>query len=128
MTPHVVNVLLVGESAMEFSFLLQRLQKRGCECCVAASSYQATELSGNRLFDLVLCGSRTEGSRTLIASFIGSRTTLFRWHLLEDGCYWVPAVRHGEECVAPTALRPSEFAQVLDRIVEEIKSAKQRSP
>ncbi len=122
MSTRAVRVLLVGEIVEGFSFLLQHLKKRGCECYVATSSLEATRLSSGHAFDLVLCTDRMEGINALIESLIGSSTTLFHFHPVEDSCWWLPAVRHGEKCLGTPALRPSEFANVLDRMVDEIKS------
>jgi hypothetical protein len=127
MSTKLVRVLLVGESAKGFSSLLQRLEKRGCECYVATSNLEATRLSVRHLFDLVLCTDRMEGINALIASLIGSPTTLFSCYPVEDSCWWLPAVRHGEKCLGTPALRPSEFANVLDRMVDEIKSGEHLS-
>jgi hypothetical protein len=117
-----VSVLLVGESARGFSFLLEHLEKRGCDCFVAASGSEAARLCAGRIFDLVLCTDRIESTSTLIASLIGSRTTLFCSHPVEDSCWWLPAVRAGKKCLGTPALRPSEFANILDKMVDKIKS------
>jgi len=124
MSTKLVSVLIVGESAKGSSFLLQRLGKQGCECHVATSTGEAIRLSARHSFDLVLCTDWMQGINTLIAALIGSPASLFRCHPVEDSCWWLPAVRHGEECLGTPALRPSEFAHELDGIVEEIKSDK----
>ncbi len=124
MSTKLVSVLVVGESAKGFSFLLQRLEKRGCECHVATSSSEAAGLSIGYVFDLVLCTDPVEGINALIASLIGSPTTLFRCYPVEDNCWWLPAVRHGEKCLGAPALRPAEFGCALEGLVEEIQSGK----
>jgi hypothetical protein len=124
MSTKLVSVLLVGESVEGFSFLLQHLKKRGCECYVATSSSEATRLSGGHAFDLVLWTGGMSGINALIASLIGSPASLFCSHPVEDSCWWLPAVRHGEKCLGAPALRPGEFACALDGIVEQIKSGK----
>jgi hypothetical protein len=122
MSTRAVRVLLVGESVEGFSFLLQHLKKRGCECWVATSNWDATRLSGGHAFDLVLCTNGMSGINALIASLMGSPASLFCSHPVEDSCWWLPAVQHGEKCLGTPALRPSEFANALDRMVNEIKS------
>ena len=124
MSAVAVGVLLVGESAKGCSFLLEHLEKHGCECRMATSSPEAARLSAEGAFDLVLCTGQMEGINALIASFIGSPTTLFRSYPAEDSCWWLPVVWRGEECRSTPALRPSEFAVILDRVVDEIKSGK----
>jgi len=124
MSPKPVRVLLLGASAKGISFLLQRLEKRGCDCYMATSTSEAARLSVEHVFDLVLCTGHAEGIDAFAASLIGSPTSLFRCYPVEDGCWWLPAVRRGERCPGAPALRPSDFASALDRIVEEIKSGK----
>ncbi len=124
MSTNLVRVLLVGESAKGSSSLQDRLAKRGCECHAAKSCSQAILLSAGHAFDLILCTGQMEGINELVESLIGSPTTLFRCHPVEDSCWWLPVVRHGEKCLGAPALRPNEFASALNEIVEEIKSAK----
>lgn len=124
MSTVAVRVLLVGKSAKGCSLLLEHLENDGCECRMATSSPEAARLSAEHSFDLVLCTGPMEGINALIASLIGSPTTLFRCYPVEDNCWWLSAVRRGEDCMSAPALRPSEFAVVLDRLVDEIKSGK----
>jgi hypothetical protein len=51
----------------------------------------------------------------------GSRITLFYALPVEEGCWWVPVLRIGDECIGEPALRPHEFSIVLDVIVKELK-------
>lgn len=117
-----VKVLLAGERANGFSLLLQYLERRGYECRVAASSSEAMRLCAAYAFDVVLCTDQMEEFHLLIAALAGSTATLYRCYLVEDGCWWVPAIRHGEKCLGAAALRSTEFSIALDRIVDEVKS------
>jgi len=124
MSTKLVSVLVVGESAKGSSFLLQRLEKRGCECHVATSSAEAVRLFAGHGFDLVLCTDWMQGINTLIAALLGSPASLFRCHPVEDSCWWLPTVRHGEKCQGAPALRPAEFGCALEGLVEEIQSGR----
>jgi len=119
-----VEVLFVSKSAKGCSFLLEQLEKQGCDCHMATSCPEATRLSAGRAFDLVLSIGQMEGIDALIASFHGSSTTLFRCYPVEESCWWLPVVWRGKECTSTPALRPSEFAVVLDRLMDEMKSGK----
>lgn len=119
-----VAILFVVKSAKGCSFLLQQLEKRGCACSIAASCPEAGRLCEGRNFDLVLCIGQMEGINALTASFYGSSTTLFRCYPVEDSCWWMPAVWRGKECMTTPALRPSEFALILDELVDEIQSGR----
>ncbi|MBZ5701852.1 MAG: hypothetical protein LAN84_08390 [Acidobacteriia bacterium] len=118
-----VKVLLVGEHPTGYSFLSQRLEKRGCECRVATSNSDGARLFRELPFDLILCCDSRDGIGPLVASTLGSSASLFRSHRVENGCLWLPAVLHGQECPGAPALQPREFTKVLDQLVEMIKSA-----
>jgi hypothetical protein len=57
----------------------------------------------------------------LISLLEGSDVTLFYFQLVEDGCWWLPALRSGQTCFGSYALRPSEFVLSLNEIMEEIR-------
>ena len=118
-----VKVLLVGERPTGYSFLSQRLEKRGCECRVAAANSDGARRFHEQPFDLILCCDSRDGIGPLVASMIGSTASLFRSHRVENGCLWLPAVLYGEQCPGAPALQPREFAKVLDQLVDRIKSA-----
>ena len=123
MKPALVRVLLVGESRIGFSSLLERLQKSGCQCLFTTSCVEGAHLVADSSFDLVLCSGQMDGSQDLVRAVRDSNATLFRYVLVEDGCWWVPAVRQGEQCACAPALRPSEFAKALDTMVREARTS-----
>jgi hypothetical protein len=57
----------------------------------------------------------------------GSRSTLFYALPIEKGCWWVPILKAGEECFGAPALRPTEFAKALDKVLEQIKAGLESS-
>ena len=118
-----VKVLLVGERPTGYSFLSHRLERRGCECRIATSNSDGARLFRELPFDLILCCDSRDSIGPLVASTIGSSASLFRSHRVENGCLWLPAVLHGQECSGAPALQPSEFAKILDQLVDMIKSA-----
>lgn len=118
----VVDVLLVGENAVEFSALSQFLEKRGGKCRFAASHAKAAQLFSERPFDLVLCTDRMADMHNLTTTLSGSLASLFCYHIFETSGWWVPAVLHGKRCLGSPALRPSDFAKVIDRMMEELKT------
>ncbi len=122
MEPRRAKVLLIGENPQGFSYLAKRLQDRGCECACAVSSQEACSLLRTQQFDLALSPMRLrDGSLfSLISLLEGSGITLFFFHAVEDGCWWLPALRCGHDCFGSSALRPSEFVAALDKTIEEI--------
>ena len=116
------KALLIGESPQGSSNLAKRLQARGCACDFAVSSQEARSMLRAERFDLVLSSMRLRDDRlfSLISLLDGSSITLFFSHIVEDGCWWLPALRHGHNCFGSSALRPSEFVVALDEAIEEI--------
>ena len=122
MEPKRPKALLIGETPQGSSYLAKRLQERGCECEFAVTYQEACSLLKAQDFDLVLSPMRLrDGSLfSLIALLDGSGITLFYSHAVEDGCWWLPALRQGQNCFGSSALRPSEFVAALDEAIEEI--------
>jgi CheY-like chemotaxis protein len=123
MGTRIPKVLLIGENAQGSSYLAQRLQGRGFECCFATSYQEACSLLMAQGVDLVLSPMRLrdESLFPLMAFLDGSGITLFYYHAVEDGCLWLPALRRGQKCFGSSALRPSEFVSALDEVMEEIR-------
>jgi hypothetical protein len=111
-----IQVLLVGENGMRCSSLAERLKQYGCECRAVSGCLDGARLVSRDSFDLVLCSGRLKGFQTLVAAARSSSASLFRYLLVEDGCWWVPTVFHGDRCSRAPAFRDAEMAKVLDAI------------
>lgn len=118
------RVLLIGETVNDSSYLAKCLEESGSECSFAKSYWESASLIRQREFDLVLSPARLrDGSGSaLIDQLSGSATTLFYYYAVERGCWWLPALRRGQECFGSPALRSREFVTVLDEIINEIRS------
>jgi hypothetical protein len=110
-TSRPVKVLLVDENAPGPCSLVRHLEDRGCHCRLACSGMEAIRLCGEQAPDLVLRADRAEGIRPLMASLVGSSARVFRCHPVEVGCWWLPGLVRGRECLWTQALRSREFAQ-----------------
>jgi len=119
----LVNVLLVGGTNIGFSPLSESLEKSGYHCEFVATCLDGARLVARASFDLVLCSGRTKGFQLLLSAARRSSASLFRYLLVEDGCWWVPTVLRGESCTRAPAFRDAEFANALDTMVKEVKSA-----
>lgn len=117
------RVLLIGEGVQDCSYLAKRLEERGCECSFAVSYQESCLLLRQQDFDLVLSPLRLrDGSgSSLIGQLEGSSTTLFYSCAVEQGCWWLPALRRGQRCFGSPALRSSEFVAALDKIIEKMR-------
>jgi len=118
-----IRVLLVGDSPEVFSSCRRRLEASGCHCEFAECEREVWNVLKQRQFDIVLSVHRGRSARSesLGALLSGSRTTLFYALPVEKGCWWVPILKVGEECFGAPALRPTEFANALDEVLEQIK-------
>lgn len=118
------RALLIGENSQGSSHLVKLLKGNGCECSFATSYQEACSLLGTQPFDLVLSPMRLRDCSIfpLVSLLDGSGVTLFYFQLVEDGCWWLPALRLGEKCFGSHALRPSEFVVSLNEVIAEIRS------
>ncbi len=116
------RVLLVGDSPEVFSSCRRRLEASGCHCEFAECERAVWNVLEQRQFDIVLSVRRRRSANTesLGALLSGSRTTLFYALPVEKSCWWVPILKVGEECLGAPALRPTEFANALDEVLEQI--------
>lgn len=128
MNSRAIRVLIVADSAMGFSSVSRLLEQRGCKCSFARSYPEGALLFSEHAFDLVLCSDRREGVNTLMNRVIESSASLFRSHLVEHSCWWLPTVLHGEKCLGMPALRPDEFAKTLDSIVHDMQLTARSTP
>jgi len=124
MRNRIPEALLIGENPQGSSYLVTRLQGYGCECSFATSYQEACSSLRSHGFELVLSPTKLRGITVfpLIELLEGSTVTLFYSHAVEQSCWWLPALRHGEKCFGSSALRPSEFVSVLDEVIAEIRT------
>jgi DNA-binding NtrC family response regulator len=118
-------VLLVGKGLHGASDLTEHLRRRNCECFLAASCEEASRLMDARPFSLVLSESVMPdcAASCLIPLLVRSGASMFLHVAVEDGCWWVPAVREGQPCLGAPALRPREFAEALEQLLRRARGA-----
>jgi hypothetical protein len=123
MAAQKVDVLLIRKAQTGHSPLSNRLARRGCDCRFATSNQEVGVLLAKNDCDLVLGPIRLDGDSLypLIGQLIGSRTTLFYYLIVEDGCWWLPAVWLGANCFGAPAIHNSDFVTVLDETIEAIR-------
>ncbi|MFI5096741.1 MAG: hypothetical protein ACHQT6_02090 [Candidatus Acidiferrales bacterium] len=113
------DVLLVGQNWYSAQALSERLHGWGYRCHLADNMRAACDLLGSRQFDLVLSNTHLPDGTGfgLLAALDGLPVTVFLCLPVEDGCFWLPAIDAGKDCLGLPALRPSEFARALDGMV-----------
>jgi hypothetical protein len=120
-----VTVLLVCEKPQEFFGYRQLFDRNDCQCQYAKSHLEVTRLPNLQELDIVLSSLRIPGEsvRALIASFSGSRASVFCSLRLEQSYWWLPVLRLGKECFGTTAFRPGDFVPVFEHLVREIRAS-----
>jgi len=118
-----IEVMLIRKGQTGQSPLCNRLAQRGCQCRFATSSHEIGPLLASHHCDLVLGPIRlhSDSLYPLISHLHGSRTTLFYYLIVEDGCWWLPAVWLGANCFGAPAIHNREFVTVLDDTIEAIR-------
>jgi len=104
-----VNVLLIGESPRLFSFCRSPLEWAGCQCHFAESHEEISRFLRYTKLDIVLSLNAHKGLSAMMALLADSRVSMFYRLPVEEGCWWVPVFRNGENCLGTPAFRPSEF-------------------
>ncbi len=112
-----IKVLLVGQTARSSLQLLQWLDNRGCQCHFASSCNDACILISQTAFDLVISqfDLQDRTAYLLMERLLGSTATLFFSKPVENGCWWLPMLVRGRECVGAPGLRPGEFLETLGK-------------
>jgi hypothetical protein len=119
-----LQALLIGESRQGSMHLEKRLESQGFKCSFIASYQTACSLLRLQSFDLILSPMRLRDSTVfpLINLLEGSNTTLFYFQTVEEGCWWLPAVRFGRKCFGSAALRSTEFISSLEEVIMEMRT------
>lgn len=66
---------------------------------------------------------------TRMISLLGrSNCHVFYAYPVENGCWWLPLMNDGQECLGAPALRPREFVGVLDQTLKEIRASHFATP
>ena len=121
------DVLLVGHSFHSAQALTDRLNQWGFRCHLASDMRAAFDLMIARPVNLVLSNTHLPDGTgfDLLMALAGLPVSAFLCLPVENGCYWLPAIDAGKECLGLPALRPSEFASTLERMVRRLDPAPQ---
>ena len=119
-----LRVLLIGENAQGCSHLVDRLRARGCKCEHVNSYEAACSLLRTQDFCVVLSPTRLHkrSCLPLMGLLEGSDITLFYAEPVEQGCWWLPALRRGIRCFGSCAVRASEFVSTLIETIDAFES------
>jgi len=114
------NVLLVGRNGSWGTLVLRPLEKFGGELSFAAPEIVTPEYVRRGAYNLILLDSTVppEHRRQLASELIGSGVSIYYSFPVENGCWWLPALRRGQDCHGAPAFRRSDFPTELERILQ----------
>ncbi len=115
------NVLLVGRNGSWGTLVLRSLEKFGSELSYAAPQTVTAEYVRKGAYNLILLDSTVspEQRRQLACELIGSEVSVFYTFPVENGCWWLPTLRRGQDCHGAPAFRRNEFPSELERILQD---------
>jgi len=115
------SVLLVGRSGSWSTLVLKSLEKFGTELFFVPPQTVTPEHVRQNGYDLILLDSTVppEQRRQLASELAGSRVSIFYTFPVENGCWWLPTLRHGQDCHGTPAFRRNEFPYELERILQD---------
>ena len=113
------SVLLVGRNGSWGTSVLKSLEKFGSELFFVAPQTVTSEYVRRGSYNLILLDSTVppEQRRKLASELIGSEASIFYTFPVENGCWWLPTLRHGQDCHGTPAFRRKEFPFELERIL-----------
>jgi len=118
-----VSVLLVGEHPCLFSPIVF-LEKMGCECHFAESNQELRNLLGHTKIDIVLSLNRRHRLLEIMSLLAGLPINMFHLLPVEEGGWWLPVLREGEDCLGVDGVRTREFSKVLTVMIRDIRIAR----
>jgi hypothetical protein len=115
------SVLLVGRNGSWGKSVLKSLEKFGTELIFVEPQTVTSERIRESAYNLVLLDSTVspEQRRQLAAELIGSSVSIFYTFPVENGCWWLPTLRHGQDRHGTPAFRRNEFPDELERILRD---------
>jgi hypothetical protein len=114
------SVLLVGRNGSWGKTLLKFLAKFSCRTSFVAQDAVTSKSLSHGAFDLVLLDSTVSPAqrRQIASELAGSEASVFYTFPVETGCWWLPALRRGQDCHGAPAFRRNEFPAELERMLE----------
>jgi hypothetical protein len=112
-----------------FSFLRPPLERLGCECHVARSCQEISDLL-SRIELLIVPGLNAyQNLSEIVPLLAGQCVSMFQVLRVEKGCGWLPVIRNGKDCRGTSAFSPKDFTYTLAEIVMGIHiKAASRTP
>lgn len=113
-----VKALLLGADAKGSSYLKWQLENRGCHCWFARSTKEAAATYQEHKFDLILSTLPLAKFDPLLVLLSSTTCKIFHCQLQDDSSWWTP-VTLGEQKSSGPGMRPSEFLEMLDKMLSQ---------
>jgi hypothetical protein len=112
---------LVGRSGSWGTSVLKSLEKLQSEISYATPHEVTSEYVKRGGYNVILLDSTvpSEQRKQLSFELVGSGASIFYTFPVENGCWWLPALRHGQNCHGAPAFRRNEFPLELERIFQD---------
>jgi hypothetical protein len=114
---NVANLLLVGECGRVFSSI-PLLEESGCRCFFAMSNRELQKLLMHTNPDIVLSLNTRNRLFEMVTLLRELPVNMFHMLPVEKGCWWLPVLRDGKDCLGMGALRAGEFCEVFAETVK----------
>jgi len=100
--------------------VLRPIEKFGGELSFAAPQIVTPEYVRRGAYNLILLDSTVhpEQRRQLASELNGSGVSIYYSFPVENGCWWLPALRRGQDCHGAPAFRRSDFPMELERTLQ----------
>jgi hypothetical protein len=115
------SVLLVGRNGSWGTPVLKTLEKFEAELIFATPQNVTADCVRESGCNLLLLDSTVpvEQRRLLASELLGSDVSIFYTFPVENGCWWLPTLRHGRDCHGTPAFRRNEFPRELERVLQD---------
>ena len=119
------DALLVGQNLHGALALTDRLHRWGFRCHFAGNVRAASDLLSSHSVDLMLSNTHLPDGTGfgLLMGLAALPVTAFLCLPVENGCFWLPAIDGGKECLGLPALRPAEFASAIEEMAQCLTAA-----
>jgi hypothetical protein len=115
------SVLLVGRNGSWGKLVLKSLEKFGAELSFAPPITVTPDHVRKGEYNIILLDSTVppEQRRQLASELAGSSISIFYSFPVESDCWWLPTLRHGQDCHGAPAFRRNEFPNELEHILQD---------
>jgi hypothetical protein len=120
-TRSYAKILVLGDPSVG-SYICRGLEKRGYKCSLANLSDAAGLIRSNH-FALVISLLPIDEGDPLLFELGGSQCTVFSYQPCGGDNCWLPIMNRGTECFGTPALRPSDFINLVHKLMTEVDGA-----